>query len=72
MERRASHLDMTSVFCDLDDFFCQLFEALLAQMLLPEVVGQSRPKTRLTLSEIMTILIGFPGSRYRTFKDFYR
>lgn len=71
MERRASHLDMTEVFCDVDDF-CQLFEPLLAQMLLPEVVGQSRPKTRLTLSEIMTILIGFHGSRYRTFKDFYR
>ena len=71
MDHRASHLDMTEVFCDLDDF-CQVFEPLLAQMLLPEVVGQSRPKTRLTLSEIMTILIGFHGSRYRTFKDFYR
>ena len=60
MERRASHLDLKEVFCDVDDF-CQLFEPLLAQMLLPEVVGQSRPKTRLTLSEIMTILIGFHG-----------
>ena len=47
MERRASHLDMTEVFGDVDDF-CQLFEPLLAQILLPEVLGQSRPKTHLT------------------------
>ena len=48
-----------------------MFEPLLNQMLLPEVSGQKLPKSRLTLSEIMTILIGFHGSRYRTFKDFY-
>ncbi len=48
------------------------FTSHIKLLLLPEVVGQSRPKTRLTLSEIMTILIGFHGSRYRTFKDFYR
>ena len=71
MEYKSSHLDITEVFCDVDDF-CQLFEPLLIQMLLPEVVGQSLTQTRLTLSEIMTILIGFHGSRYRTFKDFYR
>ena len=49
MDHRASHLDMTEVFCDVDDF-CQVFEPLLAQMLLPEVVGQSRPKKRLTFA----------------------
>ena len=61
--------DITEIFCDVDDF-CQVFEPLLNQMLLPEVSGQKLPKSRLTLSEIMTILIGFHGSRYRTFKDF--
>nr|CAD5940554.1 Similar to tr/Q8YZ89/Q8YZ89 [Planktothrix pseudagardhii] len=69
MESRASHLDITAIFCDVDDF-CQIFEPLLEQMLLPEVSGQTRQKTRMTLSEIMTILIGFHGSRYRTFKAF--
>jgi hypothetical protein len=49
-----------------------VFEPLLNQMLLPEVSGQKLPKSRLTLSEIMTILIGFYGSPYRTFKDFYK
>lgn len=48
-----------------------MFEPLLNQMLLPEVSGQKLPKSRLTLSEIMTILIGFHGSGYPTFKDFY-
>ena len=31
MDHRASHLDMTEVFCDLDDF-CQVFEPLLAHL----------------------------------------
>lgn len=39
---------------------------------MPQVVGQDLTKTQLQLSEIMTLLIGFPGSRYRTFKDFYQ
>lgn len=71
MNYSSSHLDITEIFCDIDDF-CQVFEPLLEQILLPEITGQKVPKTRLTLSEIMTILIGFHGSRYRTFKDFYR
>lgn len=70
MQHHSSHLDITEIFCDVDDF-CQVFEPLLNQMLLPEVSGQKVLKSRLTLSEIMTILIGFHGSRYRTFKDFY-
>lgn len=71
MESASSHLDITEIFCDVDDF-CQVFEPLLEQMLLPEISGQKIQKTRLKLSEIMTILIGFHGSRYRTFKDYYR
>ncbi len=48
-----------------------MFEPLLNQRLLPQVSGQKLAKSRLTLSELMTILMGFHGSRYRTFKDFY-
>jgi hypothetical protein len=48
-----------------------VFEPLLNQMLLPEVSGKKLLKSRLTLSEIMTILIGLHGSRYPTFKDFH-
>lgn len=70
MNRAHSHLDITQIFVDVDDF-CQVFEPLLAGLLLPEVSGRCRPKSRLSLSEIMTVLIGFHGSGYRTFKDFY-
>lgn len=56
MESRTSQLDITEVFCDVDDF-CQIFEPLLKQVLLPEVGDQSRQKTRMILSEILTILI---------------
>lgn len=47
MESRASHLDITEIFCDVDDF-CQVFEPLLEQILLPEVSGQTCQKTRMT------------------------
>ncbi|WP_218082169.1 hypothetical protein [Anthocerotibacter panamensis] len=68
MTRPFAHMDITEVFCDVDDL-CKAFEPLL--LLLPEVTGARPPKCWMTLSEIMTILIGFHGSRYRTFKDFY-
>jgi len=63
-------MDITEVFCDVDDF-CKVFQPILEGLLLPEVTGARIPKCRMTLSEIMTVLIGFHGSRYRTFKDFY-
>ncbi len=46
MQHHSSHLDITEVFCDVDDF-CQVFEPLLNQMLLPEVSGQKVLKSRL-------------------------
>jgi hypothetical protein len=61
---------ITQIFVDLDDF-CQVFQPLLESLLLPEVNGCPRPKSRMSLSEVMTILVGFQGSGYRTFKDFY-
>ncbi len=70
MTQPFAHMDITEVFCDVDDF-CKVFEPLLSGLLLPEVTGATLPKTRMTLSEIMTVLIGFHGSRYRTFKDYY-
>jgi Transposase DDE domain len=70
MTQPFAHMDITEVFCDVDDF-CKVFEPLLSGLLLPEVTGATLPKTRMTLSEVMTVLIGFHGSRYRTFKDYY-
>ena len=38
MNYSSSHLDITEIFCDIDDF-CQVFEPLLEQILLPEITG---------------------------------
>ncbi len=64
-------LDVTQIFCDIDDFY-QLFSA--QQHALPALPydGKAKPySSRLSLSEVMTIVIAFHGSGFRTFKDFY-
>lgn len=67
----VSRLDLTQIFCDVDDF-CQQFEQLWAQQQqLPSMPGEKRSRSRMQLSEIMTIVIAFHGSGARTFKDFY-
>ncbi len=71
MESIVSHLDVVQIFCDVDDF-CQQFERLWAQQShLPSMQGEKRSRSRLCVSEVMTILIAFHGSGARTFKDFY-
>ena len=59
------------LFADLDDF-CQSFEPTFNTKQLPSGTVQRHRKTTLTLSEVMTIIVWFQQSGYRTFKDFYR
>jgi hypothetical protein len=63
-------MDILSVFCDIDDF-CSRF----APVWRPHRVataGQKRPRaSRLALSEVLAILVLFPGLHYRTFQPFY-
>jgi hypothetical protein len=67
----VSHLDLTEIFCDVDDF-CQRFEQLRQQVpQLPSMLGEQRSRSRMHLSEVMTIVIAFHGSGAKTFKDFY-
>lgn len=61
---------LTHMFCDIDDF-CKQFEPLFEQNLLTTGVRKRRRETRLSLSEIMTIIVHFHRSSYRTFKDYY-
>ena len=64
---------IVSLFCEIDDFFLA-YEKYQAQRQLPET--QARQETRgrprrLHTSEVMTLLIHFHQSQYRTFKDYY-
>lgn len=61
--------EQVAIFCDADDF-CKAYEEYCRNKLLmdkKEVV----PKTKMALSEIMTILIMYHLSGYRTFKWYY-
>lgn len=61
--------ELLAIFCDVDDF-CKAYEDYCKTHLLmdkEEVI----PKTSMSLSEIMTIVIYFHLSNYRTFKWYY-
>jgi transposase len=62
--------DILPLFCDIDDF-CQSFEPGLRKHLLEDGSIKRIRKSSLCLSEVMTIIIYFHLSGYRTFKDFY-
>jgi len=66
-----SHLDLTQIFCDVDDFYQNFERWCHSTPQLTACVGEKLCRSRLSLSEVMTIVIGFHGSGYRTFKDFY-
>jgi hypothetical protein len=71
METIVSHLDITTIFWEVDTF-CEQFEQMWAQQRqLPSMPGENRSRSRLRLSEVMTIVIAFHGSGAKTFKDFY-
>jgi len=63
--------DWETLFCTADDF-CRGFEPRFEQRLLAEAVRRRRRDTRLSTSEIITILVAFQLSRFRDFKAFYR
>lgn len=61
---------IVEIFCDIDDF-CKDHEREIKSRCLP-FSGQKRQReTELCKSEIMTILVLFQMSHYRTFKGFY-
>ena len=61
---------ITEIFCDIDDHCKHYFKETKARILLNPTRQRARA-CRLCLSEIMTIIILFHLSHYRTFKDFY-
>lgn len=61
---------LLELFCHVDTFCCR-FEPQQRQKALPTNKPTRNRKRSLCLSEVMTLLIWFHRSGYRTFKDFY-
>ena len=62
-------MEQIAIFCDTDDF-CKAYEEYCTHSLLMDK-NEVVPKTKMALSEIMTILIMYHLSGYRTFKWYY-
>lgn len=63
-------IDLEKVFCEVDDF-CQVFEPQWKQQLLQSGGIKRHKASSLSLSEVMTLIIAFHRSNYRTFKHYY-
>lgn len=64
-------LDFTTLFVDVDDCW-KNFEKMYAAHLIEDGVRKRNRESKLSISEIMTILISFQSSGWRTFKAFYQ
>lgn len=63
--------DFTTLFVDVDDCWKD-FSKIYASHLIEEGVRNRNRESNLSISEIMTILIAFQTSGYRTFKSYYQ
>ena len=73
MSLSLARLDLTQIFCDVDDFYRE-FERL-CERAIPRLSCDGQPKSyqsRLSISEVMTIVIAFHRPGCRTLKDFYK
>lgn len=61
---------LLELFCDVDDFIIE-FEPVWQKKMITDGKMHRKRGGRMTKSEIMTILISFHQSGYRTFKAFY-
>jgi len=64
-------LDLTQLFCDIDDLCSRWQRHLRSIPQLPSADPITPSRSRLALSEVATIVVAFHASGYRTFKDFY-
>jgi hypothetical protein len=63
-------MDMVAVFCEIDDFCHSLLTAKFPALPSGSALRPGRANS-LSLSEVLTILVWFHVSHYRTFKHFY-
>ncbi len=64
-------MELDKLFCEIDDF-CLIFEPHFQSQLLNYSERKRIKNSRLSLSEIMTIVVYFHHSRYRDFKHYYQ
>jgi hypothetical protein len=63
-------MDIVTIFCDIDDFCHSLLAREHPQLPIPSR-SKKRRASSLSVSEVMTILVWFHASHYRTFKHYY-
>jgi hypothetical protein len=68
---KEAAMDFTALYVDVDDFW-QHFGKTYQQQQIADGHRHRRRDAQLSVSEIMTILIAFQTSNFRTFKHFYR
>src|SRR5271156_2039721 len=63
-------MNLTTIFYHVDEF-CKLFEKEFAIRVLASGKSMRKRKSSLKLSEVMTVVIYYQQSGYKTFKDYY-
>lgn len=63
-------MDIVTIFCEIDDF-CKQFEPVFKEKLLTDKVRQRNRAMKMSLSEVLTIIVYFHSSGYRNFKTYY-
>jgi hypothetical protein len=71
MDNSLARLNLTEIFCDIDDFYQVLERVGGAAPQLPCGGEEKQYRSKLSLSEVRTIVITLHSSGYRTFKEFY-
>ena len=61
---------LVELFCDVDDF-CKVFIPQWHKQLLEDGTRKRQRECRMSMSEMMTIIIGFHMSHHRDFKNYY-
>ena len=62
--------NLVELFCDVDDF-CKVFIPQWRKQLLEDGTRKRQRDCRMSMSEIMTVIIGFHTSNHRDFKNYY-
>jgi GTP cyclohydrolase II len=71
MDNSLARLNLTEIFCDIDDFY-QFLECVGGAVAQLPYDGEAKQyRSQLRISEVTTLVIAFHGSGFRTFKAFY-